>query len=143
MSPKHKRKSGGQPGNQNARKHGYYSKFLSPDEKANLEKAVDLEGLDYEIALARQKIKSVVKNDPENHDAFFRAFANFRSLMRIKQQLANGNVRKIARAVEYVLKDSAAISGLSRSNESGSLPKNELASARTESASLDVPPHAS
>jgi hypothetical protein len=60
------RKRGGQPGNQNARTHGFYSKQLSEIEKVEYLLAIEIEGLDYEIALMRVKIQSLIGHDPEN-----------------------------------------------------------------------------
>ena len=61
-----KRKRGGQEGNQNARKHGYYSKVLDEKELADYERAINLEGFDEEIALMRVKLISLIERDPEN-----------------------------------------------------------------------------
>ena len=47
-----KRNKGAQPGNHNARKHSFYSKVMTPSEKLELQKAVSVEGLGDEIALA-------------------------------------------------------------------------------------------
>jgi len=48
-----KRNKGAQPGNRNARKHGFYSKVMTRSEKLELQKAVSVEGLGDEIALLR------------------------------------------------------------------------------------------
>jgi hypothetical protein len=50
------RKRGGQPGNQNARKHGFYSAAMRPGEVADLD-ALEAEGLLDEIALVRVGIR--------------------------------------------------------------------------------------
>ena len=39
-----KRNNGVQPGNRNARKHGFYSKVMTRSEKLELQKAVSVEG---------------------------------------------------------------------------------------------------
>ena len=50
-------KPGAPKGNQNARKHGFYSKALDEAEKLQLEEARGIDGLDEEIACvpAREK----------------------------------------------------------------------------------------
>ena len=53
-------------GNQNARKHGFYSKVLNEAEQLDLELVSGVEGIDDEIALLRVKIKSILEKDPEN-----------------------------------------------------------------------------
>lgn len=70
-----KRNPGGQRGNQNARKHGFYSRALSPEEIGEFWRIVNLEGLDPEIALVRLKLKSVLQRDPGNRRALGRASA--------------------------------------------------------------------
>ena len=60
------RKPGGQPGNQNARIHGYYSKVLDEDETKYYRQAAKFVGLDAVIVLLRVKLKSLIAHDPQN-----------------------------------------------------------------------------
>ena len=60
------RKRGGQPGNQNARKHGFYSKALGEAQRLEFRQAARVKGLDAEIALLRVKIKALLSQDPQN-----------------------------------------------------------------------------
>ena len=64
-----KRKPGGQPGNWNAFKHGFYSRRFKPMEVSDLE-TVLAEGLDDEISLLRVIIRRVFEfaNDNEQQD---------------------------------------------------------------------------
>jgi hypothetical protein len=62
-----KRKRGGQKGNRNARKHGFFSATLSPAEAFQLWNAINLEGVDPEVALIRVKLQSSLERDPGNH----------------------------------------------------------------------------
>lgn len=57
-----KRKSGGQPGNQNALKHGFYSTSLTAAERKMLRKAKRVTGLQNEIDFMRVKIWSMGAN---------------------------------------------------------------------------------
>ena len=61
-----KRKLGGQKGNRNARKHGFYSGTLSPAETSQLWNITNLEGVAPEIALIRVKLQSSLQYDPGN-----------------------------------------------------------------------------
>jgi hypothetical protein len=61
-----KRKCGGQKGNRNARKHGFYSGTLSPAETSQLWNITNLEGVDPEIAFIRVKLQSSLQYDPGN-----------------------------------------------------------------------------
>ena len=60
------KKRGAPKGNQNARKHGFYSKVLDEEERLDYEQATEVEGINGEIALLRVKIKSLIARDPEN-----------------------------------------------------------------------------
>jgi len=61
-----KRKRGGQKGNRNARKHGFYSGTLSPAETSQLWNITNLEGVDPEVAFIRVKLQSSLQHDPGN-----------------------------------------------------------------------------
>jgi hypothetical protein len=61
-----KRKRGGQKGNRNARKHGFYSGTLSPAETSQLWNITNLEGVDPGIAFIRVKLQSSLQCDPGN-----------------------------------------------------------------------------
>jgi hypothetical protein len=61
-----KRKRGGQEGNRNARKHGFYSAALSPAETRELWTITNQEGVDPELALIRVKLQSSLERDPGN-----------------------------------------------------------------------------
>jgi hypothetical protein len=61
-----KRKRGGQKGNRNACKHGFYSGTLSPVETSQLWNITTLEGVDPEIAFIRVKLQSSLQYDPAN-----------------------------------------------------------------------------
>ena len=61
-----RKKRGGQKGNGNARKHGFYSGTLSPAQTRQLWNITNLEGVDPEIALIRVKLQSSLQNDPGN-----------------------------------------------------------------------------
>ena len=61
-----KRKRGGQKGNCNARKHGFFSAALSPAEAQELWHITNVEGADPEIAFIRVKLQSSLQHDPGN-----------------------------------------------------------------------------
>jgi hypothetical protein len=69
-----KRKRGGQPGNQNARKHGFYARGLTPQQACEFWDIVKRENTDPEIIALRLKMLSVLKHDPGNRHAI-REFA--------------------------------------------------------------------
>jgi len=66
---KARRRRGAQKANQNARKHGFYSRSLGPAETCEFWNNINQEGLDPELAVLRLKIRSLLQNDPGNRRA--------------------------------------------------------------------------
>ncbi|MFA5309976.1 MAG: hypothetical protein WC370_10930 [Dehalococcoidales bacterium] len=66
MKNKPKRPRGGQKGNQNARKHGFYSANLLPREICDFWNIVNLGGAAPELAVLRLKLTSALNYDPGN-----------------------------------------------------------------------------
>ena len=85
-----KRKSGGQPGNQNARKHGFYSKHFTPDQAKQLEDADDLRDLDPEIALLRVKLNTLLDDPEVSTELLVRAVNSLARLMAIQRRYVYG-----------------------------------------------------
>ncbi len=56
-----KRKRGGQPGNRNARTHGFYAAGLTPEELDALWYAVNVEGGNVEVAAVRIKLQAALR----------------------------------------------------------------------------------
>lgn len=102
-----KRKKGGQPRNQNARKHGFYSKILDEAERLELEQAQDLEGLDAEIAVLRVKIQSLLEKDPDNVKLLLVATGTLARLLRTKYSLDKTQGKGLKDAISAVIKDLA------------------------------------
>ena len=71
----HKKNRGAQPGNQNARKHGYYSKVLTSEQQQAIPATPAVRNLDQEIPVLRVKIASIMKNDPFNYALLLRALS--------------------------------------------------------------------
>jgi len=135
MVKRQKRRPGGQPANQNARTHGFYSRFLDPVDRQNIVKAAKLDGFDEEIALIRHKIKSLLATEPDNHVVIITAVTALSSLIRSKRALEKGNSRKLARAMEYILRDAAEVAGLLPAAVSSSEPSSPVSA---ESGSLST-----
>jgi len=83
-------KRGAPFGNQNARKHGFYSKVLTERDQQNLSRAAAVKGLDDEIALLRVKLKSVVERDPENLELISSAVVSIARLLTARNKLVAG-----------------------------------------------------
>ena len=63
---KPKRKRGGQPGNRNARTHGFYAAGLTDDEIGRLWEPMRNDGLPPEAAVLRVKLDTALERDPAN-----------------------------------------------------------------------------
>ena len=97
------KKRGAPPGNQNARKHGFYSLALAEE----LEAAGELEGLDGEIAVLRVKIKEILEKDPSNVELILKAAATLSRLVKTKYQITPEEKATLKDAIKSVLTDIA------------------------------------
>ena len=111
-----KKKRGASPGNQSARKHGFYSKVLDEAEQLDLELAQGVEGIDDEIALLRVKIKSVLDHDPENIRLIMEATNTLASLIRTRYYITKEQKKGLNEAIGNVLKDIAVPLGIGIGN---------------------------
>jgi len=104
---KEKKKRGAPRGNQNARKHGFYSPVLTEQERKDFEQAVQVEGLDAEIALLRVKLKAVVEHDPDNIRLIMQATESLARLLRARYSMSKNDRKGWKEAIANVLRDIA------------------------------------
>jgi len=112
MSAEEKRKRGAPRGNQNARKHGFYSKVLDEAERLDFELASGVDGIDDEIALLRVKIKSVLEHDPENIKLIMETTNTLARLVRTRYNISKEQKQGLKEAIGNVLKDIALPLGI-------------------------------
>ncbi|MDO8579154.1 MAG: hypothetical protein Q7R50_08285 [Dehalococcoidales bacterium] len=93
-----RRQRGGQPGNQNARTHGFYSKSATPEEQQKMSIAAEMEGLDEEIALLRAKI-SAATEDPSQSNFLLFAISLLSRLLRTREKLGYQKSKGLDQAV--------------------------------------------
>jgi hypothetical protein len=110
--PRAGRKRGAPRGNQNARKHGFYSRILDEAERLDFELATGVEGLDDEIALLRVKIKSVLAHDPENVKLIMQATNTLLRLVRTRYNISKEDRKGLKEAISNVLKEVALPLGI-------------------------------
>ena len=113
MPAKADRKRGGQRGNQNARKHGFYSRVLDEAEQFDFELAAGVEGIDDEIALLRVKIKSLLEHEPENIKLIMQATNTLAGLVKTRYNITKEQKKGLKEAIGNVLKDVALPLGIS------------------------------
>ena len=88
-----KRGRGAPLGNQNALKHGLYSRSLTPEQRESLGLAEDARYLEQELPLLRVKILSLLA-DPQtdkNQDLFLRAMGLLARMVRIHHRVKFGS----------------------------------------------------
>ncbi|MFC1933084.1 hypothetical protein ACFLXU_05610 [Chloroflexota bacterium] len=107
-----KGKRGAPKGNQNARKHGFYSKVLDEAERLDFELATGVEGIDDEIALLRVKIKSLLERDPENIKLVMQATNTLARLLRTRYNISKEDKKGLKEAIGNVLRDVALPLGI-------------------------------
>jgi len=66
MKKYHRHHVGAPLGNQNARKHGFYSRILTADQQAQLPRLAAARGLEHEIEVMRVKLFSIQEHAPDN-----------------------------------------------------------------------------
>jgi hypothetical protein len=106
------RKRGAPKGNQNARKHGFYSRVLDEAEQLDFEVAAGVEGIDDEIALLRVKIKSILSHDPENMKLVMEATNTLARLVKTRYNITREQKKGLKEAIGNVLRDVALPLGI-------------------------------
>ena len=112
MPRKEKRSKGGQPGNQNARKHGFYSRALDEAEALHLEDAAEVEGLDEEIAVLRIRLRRLLEECPERLDLQLDAANTITRMVRTRYQISQDQRKSLKDAIGKVLEEVAAPLGV-------------------------------
>ena len=110
--PRIKRKPGAPKGNQNARKHGFYSRVLDEAEQLDFELASGVDGIDDEIALLRVKIKSVLSHDPENIKLTMQATITLARLVKTRYNITREQKKGLKEGIGNVLRDVALPLGI-------------------------------
>ena len=107
-----KRQRGAPPGNQNARKYGYYSQVLDEAQQLDFELAAGVNGIDDEIAMLRVKIKALVEKDPENIQLIIRATNALTRMVKVAYNMSKGDRKGLKDAVETLWHDVAVPAGI-------------------------------
>ncbi|MFP3898206.1 MAG: hypothetical protein ACLFVD_02735 [Dehalococcoidia bacterium] len=99
-------------GNQNARKHGFYSRALTEAEQLEVQQLMDLEGIDDEIAILRWKLRQLIENSPDRIDLHLQAANVIARLVRTRYQISRQEKKTLKEAIQKVLTDVAAPLGV-------------------------------
>ena len=105
-----KRKRGGQKGNQNARKHGFYSSSLTPDEINRYWDIYIHESIDPEMAVLRVKLQSLISQSPVSPHILREVVRLIVKWSAKKYHLDRSGSATLKAAVEEALERSSGIS---------------------------------
>ncbi len=106
MEEKIKRKKGGQKGNRNSKKHGFYSRVFDEAERFDFNDAVGVDGIDEEIALLRLEIKKAISGgDERNLLLLVKAAGALEKLIRTRYQITAAQRNGLKQAIENVVND--------------------------------------
>jgi hypothetical protein len=100
-----KNRSGSLKPNSHTKKHAFYSKFLDEQQRRQYTRAVDIEGLDAEIALLRVKIQSLLAHDPENIRLISQALNSLARMIMTKYHIKKTDTIDFSAAMRNALQD--------------------------------------
>jgi hypothetical protein len=107
-----KRPRGAPRGNENARKHGFYSRVLDETQQLHLDQALEVEGLDEEIGILRVKLLSLIENHPDRIDLQVVTANTIARLIRTRYNVSKDQHRPLKQAITKVLTDIAVPLGI-------------------------------
>ena len=80
------RNRGGQPGNQNARKHGFYSRLLPPEQAEVIQDAVGIRDFTEDIAVMRARLADLIRKPDGDQDLINRTFHVLARMMEVQRR---------------------------------------------------------
>jgi len=91
---------------------GFYSRALDEAERLELEQALQVEGIDEEIALLRVKLKELVEKQPDRIDLHFEAANTIARLVKTRYQITKEQKKSLKEAITKVLTEVALPLGI-------------------------------
>jgi hypothetical protein len=107
MKRKKKKQVGAPQRNQNARKHGFYSRVLTKSQQLQMEQAREVEGIDEEIAVVRVKLQSLMRDCPDRIDLQLAALSMIARLVRTRFLISGGKKNSFKEAITKVMDELA------------------------------------
>lgn len=98
-------------GNQNARKHGFYSRALSKQQRQALRRAAAIKGINEEIALLQSKLYTALTSETPDGRFIKQLIVTMANLMRLKQQLDGDIVEILSPSIAGILAGASFPSG--------------------------------
>ena len=85
-----RKKRGGQPGNQNARKHGFYANTLIPEQEEASAEALEIRDFGQEVALVRVRLLTLLQDPDTPPELISRTFNHLCRVMGIQRRYRFG-----------------------------------------------------
>ena len=121
-----KRKRGGQPGNRNAVRHGFYSSYLTPREIREVFKVLEREGIDRQVAVMRIKLKHALRLAPGNRRILLEASRLMAKRYALTYQVDGREKTMLKKAFRLIFERIGDnFQNKSKLNRKNSLEKNE------------------
>jgi hypothetical protein len=92
---------------QKGNKRGFYGRALDAAEKVALEEAIEIEGLDEEIALLRVKLRELIEKEPDRFELHLRAANTIARLVGIRYNISKEQKNSLKEAITRVLTELA------------------------------------
>ena len=83
-----KKKRGAPFGNQNARKHGLYSKYLNPERIKKLKQVAKIDDLAHEIIIVRLRLDALLSDPNASTDEIYKAISMLAKLVNVQRRLS-------------------------------------------------------
>ncbi|MCX6007588.1 MAG: hypothetical protein NTZ34_10095 [Chloroflexi bacterium] len=110
---KEEKNRGGAPkGNQNARKHAFYSQILNESQKVQLKEAHEVEGIDEEIAILRVKFLTLMREHPDRIDLQTTAANSIARLVTTRHIIFKNDKKGLKEAITKVFDEIGAPLGV-------------------------------
>jgi len=128
---RHKRPRGGQPGNQNARKHGFYSRKMTPEDIEKFRAAVNQNNKDPALSALSLKVQTAIINAPGNYRVLREGVSLLVKYLNSKYEFGPVGNAFVKRTFRNVFK-AAAIGDLDLTNQIVSASLKELEKLQIE-----------
>jgi hypothetical protein len=106
-----KRKSGGQPGNTNALKHGFYADKAGEKLLEGIYAASGMEGLDADIEYVRAKLRQLEELEPTNFKLIFEGQRTLSLMVCRRRMVAKNGLDAIGEISKKVFNGIIAVGG--------------------------------
>ena len=94
------------------RKPSFYEQALNEAEKLELQEALDVNGIDQEIALLRIKLRELIESQPDRLDLHLQAASTIARLVRTRYMITKEQKKSLKEAITKVITDIAVPLGV-------------------------------